>query len=79
MGSGVSSAILLLLATLAASQTRWWQQPAVLAPDTTAVDVQEALEYKKVPGTVLRMDVYRPKHARSELRKRSTNPVLTGV
>ena len=67
MGSGASSAILLLLATLAASQTRWWQQPAVLSPDTTAVDVQEALEYKKVPGTVLRMDVYRPKYARSEL------------
>ena len=58
----------LLLAAGAAGQTPWWQQPVVLSPDTTvAISINQAIEYKRADGTPLRMDVYRPRRAGSEL------------
>lgn len=54
-------ALALLLPIALQAQTSWWQQAVVLPPDSSvAIDVREAIDYKPVSPSALRMDVYRP-------------------
>lgn len=55
------AALALLLPIALQAQTSWWQRVVVLPPDSSvAIDVREAIDYKLVSPSALRMDVYRP-------------------